>query len=176
MNKYLGNILIAVFFCIMAIVCLCNKDQKEEIKQAKEADMMSISKNNLTEPETEIYDYRLTITDAEELLRTSNTQRGWRDEPPLKISSSQIRALNGVYEWQSIIAFKTQREMIDYICENFKEMQKYKVGSVHVTQKQVKSSKHTNIYDEYQERLDDYLDDPEDEIEFDSDIFDFQDD
>ena len=176
MNKYLDNILIAVFFCIMAIVYLCNKDQKEEIKQTKEADMMSISQNNLTEPETEIYDYRLIITDAEELLRTSNIRRGWRDEPPLKISSSQIRALNGVYEWQSIIAFKTQREMFDYICEHFKEMQKYKVGSVPVTQKQVKSSKHTNIYDEYQERFDDYLDDPEDEIEFDPDVFDFQDD
>ena len=92
------------------------------------------------------------------------------------MTSSQIKALNGVYEWQCTIAFKTQREMFDYICEHFNEMQKYKVGSSPISQKSVKSSRHTNIYDEYQDRLDDYLDDPEDEITFDPDIFDFQDD
>ena len=176
MNKYIANIIIAVFFCMIAIVYMCIKDQKEEIKQTKEADMMSISQNNLIEPEPEIYDYRLNITDAEELLRTSNIQRGWRDKPPLKISSSQIRALNGVYEWQSTIAFKTQREMFDYICEHFSEMQKYKVGSAPASRKPGKSSKSSNIYDEYQDRLDDYLDDPEDEITFDPEVFDFQDD
>lgn len=174
MNKYIGNILLAVFFCIMAIVYLCTKDQKEEIKQPKGTDMLSTYTNNLIEPEPEIYDYRLTITDAEELLRTSNIQRGWRDEPPLKMTSSQIRALNGVYEWQSTITFNTRQEMFDYICEHFEEMKKYKVGSATVTQKPVKSSKKTNIYDEYQDCLDDYLDDLEDEIEFDSEVFDFQ--
>ena len=176
MNKYLGNILIAVFFCIMAIVYLCNKDQKEEIKETKDTDRLFTYRNTVIGPETEIYDYRLTITNADELLRTSNIQRGWRDEPPLKMTSSQIRALNGVYEWQSTIAFKTQREMFDYICEHFSEMQKYKVGSAPDPKKPVKSSKKTNIYDEYQDRLDDYLDDPEDEITFDPDVFDFQDD
>ena len=65
--------------------------------------------------EPELYDYGLTITDADDLLRTSNIQRGWGEEPPLKMTYSQIKALNGVYEWQSTIAFKTQREMFDYI-------------------------------------------------------------
>ena len=109
-------------------------------------------------------------------METSNIQRGWRDEPPLKMSTSQIKKLNGVYEWQSNIFFETQRQMFDYICEHFSEMQKYKVGSAPVSRKSVKSSKSSNIYDEYQDRLDDYLDDPEDEIEFDPDVFDFQDD
>ncbi|MCH5226452.1 MAG: hypothetical protein J1F16_01335 [Muribaculaceae bacterium] len=175
MKKYLGKILIAVFFCIMAVVYLCNKDQKEEIKEPKDTDMLFTYRYNVIESEQEIYDYRLTITDADELLRTSNIQRGWRDEPPLKMTSSQIKALNGVYEWQSTIAFKTQREMFDYICEHFSEMQKFKVSAAPTSQKSVNSSNYTNIYDEYQNRLDDYLDDPEDEITFDPDIFDFQD-
>lgn len=38
-----------------------------------------------------------------------------------------------------------------------------------------KKSKTTNAVDEYNERLDDYLDDPEDELRFDPEIFDFQD-
>ena len=122
------------------------------------------------------YSYRITINDAAQTLETSNIQRGWRNEPPLKMTNFQIGALNGVYEWRSTLFFKTQREMFDYICEHFKEMQKYKVSSAPIPQKLVKSSKHTNIYDEYQDRLDDYLDDPEDEITFDPEIFDFQDD
>ena len=35
--------------------------------------------------------------------------------------------------------------------------------------------KTTNAEDEYNDRLDDYLDDPEDELRFDPEIFDFQD-
>lgn len=126
--------------------------------------------------EPQLYEYRLTITDAEELLRTSNIQRGWRDEPPLNMTTVQIKALNGIYEWQSTICFKTRREMFDYICENFKEMQKYKVSSAPMSQESVELLKRTNIYDEYQYRFDEYLDDPEDEIRFDPEVFDFQDD
>ena len=127
--------------------------------------------------ENRIYQYKFTIEDAAHELEISNYQRvKWRGENPLKLSYSQIKALNGVYEWQSTIYFNTQREMFDYICEHFSEMQKYKVGSTSVSRKSVKSSKSSNIYDEYQDRLDDYLDNPEDEITFDPDIFDFQDD
>ena len=38
-----------------------------------------------------------------------------------------------------------------------------------------KKSKTTNAEDEYNDRLDAYLDDPEDELRFDPEIFDFQD-
>lgn len=41
---------------------------------------------------------------------------------------------------------------------------------------QISNGESDNIYDEYQDRLDDYLDDPEDEIRFDPEVFDFQDD
>lgn len=125
-----------------------------------------------------VYSYRIVIDDAENSLLTSNVQRGWRDEPPLELSPSQTKALNGIYEWKSDIFFKTQRQMFDYICEHYMEMQKYKVGSVPkpVPHKSERSSTRTNIYDEYQDRLYDYLDDPEDEIEYDPEVFDFQDD
>lgn len=174
--KHLGLILYIIIFCSMGIFYFCNKDKKEEIKQPEETLMPHTYYENLIESKPEIYDYRLTITDAEELLRTSNIQRGWRDEPPLKMSAYQIKALNGIYEWKSPKFFKTQREMFDYICENFHEMQRYKVGSAPASQTPIKSSKHHNMYDEYQDRLEDYLDDPEDEITFDPEVFDFQDD
>lgn len=144
-----------------------NKDQTFEIHKTPNGEEFESGK---------IYDYRIVIDDAENTLETSNIQRGWRKELPLKMTSSQIKALNGIYEWKSPIFFETQRQMFDYICEHFQEMQKYKVGSVPIIQKPVKPTKYTNIYDEYQDRLDDYLDDPEDEIEFDPDVFDFQDD
>ena len=172
---YMFDVIMGLILGSLFVHC---KHQKDE-KQYEESQYTSYSAVHFDETEVtvpQIYDYRLTITDAEELLRTSNIQRGWRDEPPLKMTSWQIKALNGVYEWQSTIVFKTQREMFDYICEHFKEMQKFKVGSVPVSRKPGKSSKSSNIYDEYQDRLDDYLEDPEDEITFDPDIFDFQDD
>ena len=172
---YIFDVILGLILGCLFVHC---KHQKDE-KQYEKSQNTSYSSVHYDEPEVrvpQIYDYRLTITDADELLRTSNIQRGWRDEPPLKMTSSQIRALNGVYEWKSTIAFKTQREMFDYICEHFSEMQKYKVGSAPIPQKSAKSSKHTNIYDEYNDRLDDYLDDPEDEITFDPEVFDFQDD
>lgn len=126
-----------------------------------------------------IYNYRIVIDDAENSLYTSNIQRGWRDEKPLKMSKRQINSLNGIYEWKSEIFFETQRQMFDYICENFTEMQKFKISpstvSKSVTSKPTVEKK-TNIADEYNDRLDEYMDDPEDELRFDPEVFDFQDD
>lgn len=123
-----------------------------------------------------IYKYRITIDDATVSLKTSNIQRGWRGEPPLKMTSSQINAINGIYEWQSPIFFETQRQMFDYICEHYGEMKKYKISEL--KEKSVRSGPAvtTNVYDEYNDRIDDYLDDPEDEITYDPEVFDFQDD
>ena len=172
---YIFDVILGLTLGCLFVHCKHEKDARQK-EDTSEISYNPVYYENTNVREPEIYDYRLTITNADELLRTSNIQRGWRDEPPLKMTTSQIKALNGVYQWQSTISFKTQREMFDYICEHFNEMQKYKVGSAPIPQKSVKSSKHTNIYDEYQDRLDDYLDDPEDEITFDPDIFDFQDD
>lgn len=125
-----------------------------------------------------VYNYRIVIDDAENSLKTSNIQRGWRNEPPLKMSKSQIKALYGIYEWQSDIFFETQRQMFDYICEHFSEMKKYQVSKTQpfeIKSRRDLKSKETNIYDEYNDRLDEYLDDPEDEIRFDPEVFDFQD-
>lgn len=126
--------------------------------------------------EGRVYNYWIKVDDAENSLETSNIQRGWRNELPLKMSRSQIKALNGIYEWKSPIFFATQRQMFDYICENFQEMQKFKIESLSVKPSNNASKQKKNISDEYNDRLYEYLDDPEDEIEFDPEIFDFQDD
>ena len=126
--------------------------------------------------EGKMYTYKIKIDDASNSLETSNIQRGWRNEPPLKMTPARIKALNGIYEWQSTIFFETQRQMFDYICEHYQEMKKYKVSSLPEKSISMESTKSKNIYDEYNDRLEDYLDDPEDEITFDPDIFEFQDD
>lgn len=125
--------------------------------------------------EGKIYNYRIKIDNAENSLETSNIQRGWRNEPPLKLSRFQIKALNGIYEWKSPLFFETQRQMFDYICENFQEMQKFKIESISVKPSKNVSLQKENIYDEYNHRLNDYLDDPEDEITFNPEIYEFQD-
>ena len=170
---YSINIILGILLSCIMSHCKpsVNKDSKNE-NSYKES-----YESKKPKSENSIYQYKLTIKNAAHELEISNYQRiNWRGENPLKLTSSQIKALNGVYEWQSTIAFKTQREMFDYICEHFYEMQKFKVESAPVARKPDKSSKNTNIYDEYQDRFDDYLDDPEDEIEFDPEVFDFQDD
>lgn len=169
------SINITVGLLLSGIMCHCKPSVNTEERDENTYKENYESNNPIRE--NNIYQYKFTIDNASQELEISNYQRmNCRGENPLKLSSSQIKALNGVYEWQSTIAFKTQREMFDYICEHFKEMQQYKVGPASVKQTAVKSPKHTNIYDEYQDRIDDYLADPEDEIEFDPDIFDFLDD
>lgn len=126
--------------------------------------------------EGKVYKYRVKIEDAKETLITSNIQRSWRNEPQLKMSASQLKKMNGIYEWQSTIFFETQRQMFDYICEHFHEMQKFKIESLPVNYRKLGIPQKKNLYDEYNDRLDEYLDDPEDEIRFDPEIFDFQDD
>ena len=143
-----------------------NTEQTFEIRQTPNGEKFAPGK---------IYNYRIKIDDAENSFKTSNIQRGWRDEQPLRMNRSQIKALNGIYEWKSDIFFETQRQMFDYICEHFSEMQKYKVSNIYIPPKDMKSSKCSDISDEYNDRLDDYLDDPEDEIEYDPEVFDFQD-
>ena len=173
---YIFNVILGLTIGCLLVNCKHQKDEKQT-EDTLYFSSYPVDQNEYPiAEESRIHDYRYTITDAEELLRQSNIQRGWRDEAPLKMTSSQIRALNGVYEWQSPINFNTQREMFDYICEHFNEMQQYKVAPAPVSRKSMKSSKSTNIYDEYQDSLDYYLDDPEDEIRFDPEIFDFQDD
>lgn len=125
--------------------------------------------------EGKVYNYWIKIDDAAVSLETSNIQRGWRNEQPLKMSRSQIKALNGIYKWKSSMFFETQRQMFDYICENYAEMKKYKISSLPEKSVSNGSSRSSNIYDEYNDRLDEYLDDPENELEFEPDVFDFQD-
>lgn len=144
-----------------------NTERPYEIRKTPNGEVFS---------EKKIYSYWINIDDAEETLITSNIQREWRGEKPLKMKSSQIKAVNGIYEWKSTIFFETQRQMFDYICENFKEMKKYKVSSVKISNKKKESTGNQNMYDEFQDRIDVYLDDPQDEITFDPEIFDFQED
>lgn len=120
------------------------------------------------------YHYRLTIRDAEFEYDWLNRHRKQQNLEPVKLTSRQLRNLEGTYAWDSKINFATQAELLNYVCENFDEMQKFKESS--------KSDMGRNSYrkksaeDEYNDRLDGYLDDPEDEIEYPPEIFDFQND
>ena len=55
-------------------------------------------------------------------------------------------------------------------------MQKYKVSTTDPFGGIIKSPGGRNPEDEYNDRMDEYLDDPEDELEFNPEVFDFQDD
>ena len=115
--------------------------------------------------------FRLAIRDGKFEYDWLNRHRAEQNLEPVHLTSRQINNLEGVYEWYSKILFTTQAQLLNYICTHYDEMQKYKVKSDYTV-----SRASGNEIDEYNDRLDDYLSDPEDEIEFRPEIFDFQDD
>lgn len=178
-HRYLLNIVIGLTLGCIFVHCKHLKDERSRQSAVATQEYQESSPIKHDSPTNKIYEYKFTIDNAAHELELSNYQRvNWRNEKPLYLSKFQIKALNGTYVWESRIYFESQREMFDYICEHFEEMQKYKIssytGNTNVYNKS--SVKEKNIYDEYNDRLDEYLDDPEDEIEFDPEIFDFLDD
>lgn len=120
--------------------------------------------------------YRLTIRDAEFEYEWLNTHRRSQHLEPLKLTPNQIKKLPGVYAWDSKIKFTTQAQLLNYVCKHIDEMQKYKISTSDPFGGKIKSTKHTNEADEYNDRLEEYLDDPEDELEFNPEVFDSQND
>ena len=108
------------------------------------------------------YHYKVTISNASQELNTYEKEELINGELRLRKTSPDISYLNGTYIWDSDVYLPDEDAMFNYICTHYNEMKKYKV-----------SGRSKNIYDEYNDRLYDYLEDPEDEIEYDPDIFDF---
>lgn len=120
--------------------------------------------------------YRITIRDAEFEYEWLNTHRREQHLEPLNLSANQIKKLPGVYAWDSHIKFTTQAQLLNYVCKHIDEMQIYKISTEDPFGGKIKSTENENETDEYNDRLVEYLDDPEDELEFDPAVFDFQND
>ena len=145
----------------------------------KDGDLVPLD-DRLELSESDIQDepshYRLTIRDSEFEYEWLNTHREAQGLAPLRLTRRQIRNLAGVYAWDSKIKFTTQAQLLNYVCQNFEETRKYKISETDPFGGQPKPRREKNIADEYNDRLDDYLDDPEDELEFSPEVFDFSDD
>lgn len=152
-------------------------------KVCKEGEWIPID-DNLTVPipsgphsgETDIRQFRLSISDPESQYDWLNVHRLQQNMSPLTLSSGQISNLKGTYIWYSELNFTSEAQLLNYVCENYEEMQEFKVSSTTFIEKLRQPSRHRNIADEYNDRLDEYLDDPEDEQSFPPELFDFQDD
>ena len=112
-----------------------------------------------------LYHYRVTV---------SNLQREWDRYEQETMANGTVRMrkisddlshINGTYEWDMDLYITDDNELLSYIIKNYNILKKYKVNG-----------DASNIYDDYNNRIDEYLDDPEDEITFDPDIFNFLDD
>ena len=120
--------------------------------------------------------YRFSVTDAEFEYEWLNRHRLEQNLEPVRLTSRQLRKMEGVYAWDSKIKFTTQAQLLNYLCKHLDEMQKYKISDTDPFGGPPKAKTGRNAEDEYNDRLDDYLDDPEDEIEFNPEVFDFQND
>ena len=134
-------------------------------------DSLEVPEEDLLNEETH---YRLTVRDSEYEYEWLNRHRIEQNLEPLHLTSKQIRKLAGVYAWDSRIQFTTQAQLLNYLCKHVDEMQKYKESTTDLFGGKPSSPMRTNAADEYNDRLDDYLDDPEDEIRFNPEIFDSQ--
>lgn len=120
--------------------------------------------------------YRLTVRDPEFEYEWLNTHRVEQNLEPVHLTPRQIWSLAGVYAWDSRIKFTTQAQMLNYLCLNVDSMQQYKISTTDPFGGKIIYPSEGNIADEYNDRLEDYLADPEDELEFPPETFDFQDD
>lgn len=116
------------------------------------------------------YHYVVTISDARRDWETYEQQTLINGEVRLKKTSSDISEINGTYIWDMDEYLPTEEAMFNYILSNYSRMKQYKVQS---TPSQKSTSSRKCDADEYNDRLDEYLADPEDESEFPPEIFDF---
>ena len=136
-------------------------------------DRLEVSETDLLNEPTH---YRFSVTDAEFEYEWLNRHRLEQNLEPIRLSSRQLKKMKGVYAWDSKIKFTTQAQLLNYLCKHLDEMQKYKISDTDPFGGPPKAKTGRNAEDEYNDRLDDYLDDPEDEIEFNPEVFDFQND
>lgn len=111
------------------------------------------------------YHYHVNLSNIHRDWETYDRETMADGSVRLRKTSSDLSYLNGTYDWYMDLYLPDDDAILSYIIENYSTLKKYKV-----------SATVPDIYDEYNNRLDEYLDDPEDEIAFDPDIFDFLDD
>lgn len=133
--------------------------KREQAKKGKNAgETASSSKGK--------YHYHITLSNAHREWDNYDKEVNADGSVRMRKRSSDLSYLNGTYEWDMDLYLSNDDAILSYIIENYNTLKKYKV----------KPTSNRNIYDEYNDNLDAYLDDPEDEITFDPDIYDFLDD
>lgn len=136
----------------------------ERLRQSrgKNPSYTSNSSNN-----TGKYHYEVTISNARREWETYEKETLINGEIRLRKTSSDISEVNGTYIWDMDEYLPDEDAMFNYILSNYPRMKKYKVTA---------KPRRKNDADEFNDRLDEYLSDPEDEAEFPPEIFDYLDD
>lgn len=138
--------------------------ENARLKQSKE-NTRQYSSNSI--PATGKYHYEVTISDARREWETYESETLINGDIRLKKKSPDISEVNGTYIWDMDEYLPDEDAMFNYILSNYSRMKRYKVTP---------KSRRKNDADEFNDRLDEYLADPEDESEFPPEIFDFLDD
>lgn len=120
---------------------------------------------NKTTTERGKYHYHVNLSNVHREWESYDSETLADGSVRLKKKSSDLSYLNGTYDWDMDLYLANDDEILSYIIENYATLKKYKV-----------SEGMTNIYDRYNDNLDEYQDDPEDEITFDPDTYYFLDD
>ena len=129
--------------------------QKEREDKAKKKSATSKGK----------YHYHVNVSNVHRDRETYDREILADGSVRLKKKSTDLSHINGTYDWDMDLYITDDDELLSYIINNYDWLKKYKV-----------SGSESNIHDDYNNRIDDYLDDPEDETTFDPDIFNFLDD
>lgn len=114
------------------------------------------------------YHYEVTISNARREWETYEQETLINGDVRLKKKSPDISEVNGTYIWDMDEYLPDADAQFNYILSNYSRMRKYKVSH--------SKGSRNNDADIYNDRLDEYLSDPEDEAEFPPEIFDYLDD
>lgn len=114
------------------------------------------------------YHYEVTISNARREWETYEQETLINGDVRLKKKSPDISEVNGTYIWDMDEYLPDADAQFNYILSNYSRMRKYKVSH--------SKGSRNNDADIYNDRLGEYLSDPEDEAEFPPEIFDYLDD
>lgn len=119
------------------------------------------------------YHYEVTISDTRREWETYEKESLINGEIRLKKTSPDLSEVNGTYIWDMDEYLPNEDAMFNYILSNYSRMRHFKVTPQTL---QTYKGYYQNDADEFNDRLDEYLSDPEDEAEFPPEIFDYLDD
>lgn len=114
------------------------------------------------------YHYEVTISNTKREWETYEQETLINGDIRLKKKYLDISEVNGTYIWDMDEYLPDADAQFNYILSNYSRMKRYKVLYSRASR--------NNDADIYNDRLDEYLSDPEDESEFPPEIFDYLDD